>query len=115
MLLRGVPPRGTHSRPGQPPEVVHAVIHEALADAQRKGSVIRSVAGLADPPKLSTRARPEMTVWAAGELQRFLKLAEDHPLYSAFYVKANTGMPRGEFLGLAWRDTDFDHTPLLGP
>ncbi|HHQ48698.1 MAG TPA: hypothetical protein ENK19_07430, partial [Acidobacteria bacterium] len=74
--------------------LVHAVIHKALADAQRKGSVIRNVAGLADPPKLSARARPKMKVWEAHELRRFLELVEDHPLYTAFYVKANPGMRR---------------------
>ena len=92
--------------------LVHAVIHKALSDAQRKGSVIRNVAGLADPPKLSARSRPKMKAWEAHELRRFLELVEDHPLYTAFYVKANTGMRRGELLGLTWRVIDFDHARL---
>jgi integrase len=91
---------------------VHAVIHKALADAHRKGSVARNVADLADPPKISTRARPKMKVWNAGELRRFFELIEGHDLYAAFYVKANTGMRRGEVLGLTWSVVDFDNARL---
>jgi integrase len=91
---------------------VHAVIHKALADANRKGSVIRNVADLADSPKLSSRARPKMEVWNADELRHFFELIEGHHLYAAFYVKANTGMRRGELLGLTWRTVDFDNARL---
>ncbi len=108
---------GRHNKGGGPlsaktVRLVHAVIHKALADATRKGSVTRNVAGLADPPKLTTRARPKMRVWTADELRRFLELIEGHHLYDAFYVKANTGMRRGEVLGLTWRVIDFDNGRL---
>src|SRR5690606_34590424 len=86
--------------------------HAALNDAVRKGSVIPNVADVADPPKLSAKARPKMTVWTAEELRRFFELIEGHHLYPAFYVKANTGMRRGEVLGLTWRTIDFDNARL---
>lgn len=91
---------------------VHAVIHKALADAHRKGSVARNVADLADPPKISTRARPKMKVWNADELRRFFELIEGNDLYAAFYDKANTGMRRSEVLGLTWTAIDFDNARL---
>jgi integrase len=91
---------------------VHVTIHAALNDALRKGSVIRNVADVADPPKLAKGARPKMKVWNAKELRRFFELIEDHPLYPAFYVKANTGMRRSEVLGLTWRVIDFDNARL---
>lgn len=108
---------GRHNKGGGPLNAktvrhVHAVIHKALADAHRKGSVARNVADLADPPKISTHARPKMKVWNAGELRRFFELIEGHDLYAAFYVKANTGMRRGEVLGLTWRVVDFDNARL---
>lgn len=91
---------------------VHVTIHAALNDALRKGSVIRNVADVADPPKLAKGARPKMNVWTADELRRFFDLIEGHHLYPAFYVKANTGMRRSEVLGLTWRVIDFDNARL---
>ncbi len=91
---------------------VHVTIHAALNDALRKGSVIRNVADVADPPKLAKGARPKMKVWNADELRRFFELIENHPLYPAFYVKANTGMRRSEVLGLTWRVINFDNARL---
>lgn len=108
---------GRHNKAGGPlnaktVRLVHAVIHKALADANRKGSVARNVADLADAPKISASARPKMKVWNAEELRRFFELIDGHPLYAAFYVKANTGMRRGEVLGLTWRIIDFDNARL---
>lgn len=108
---------GRHNNGGGPlsaktVRLVHAVIHKALADATRKGSMTRNVADLADPPKISSGARPKMEVWNADELRRFFELIEGHHLYTALYVKANTGMRRGEVLGLTWRTIDFDSSRL---
>src|SRR5438093_7728175 len=51
---------------------IHGILHKALADAQRKGSVIRNVAALADAPKLSASKKRGMRVWTAAELRVFL-------------------------------------------
>jgi integrase len=87
---------------------IHLIVHKALADAHRKGTVIRNVADLADPPKLSSRPKREMRVWNAEQLCSFLAGIEDHWLYAAFYLAANTGMRRGEVLGLRWKDVDLE-------
>lgn len=49
-----------------------------------------------------------MQVWNADQLRRFLAAIEAHQLYPAFYLKANTGMRRGEVLGLTWRNIDLE-------
>jgi integrase len=87
---------------------IHTMLHKALADAARKGTVLRNVADLADPPRLSSALRPEMKVWDAKQLRQFLEEIEGHRLYPALYLLANTGMRRGEVLGLRWSDVDLD-------
>jgi len=87
---------------------IHTMIRKALADAHRKGSVLRNVADLADPPKLSAAPKREMCVWTAEELRTFLTQIEGHRLHPAFFLAANTGMRRGEVLGLQWNDVDLD-------
>jgi len=85
---------------------IHTMLRRAIADAHRKGSVLRNVADLADPPKLSAAPRREMRVWTPEQLRAFLTEIEDHRLHPAFFLAANTGMRRGEVLGLRWDDVD---------
>ena len=79
-----------------------------LEPPDRKGSIIRNVAALADPPKLSSAKKRAMRVWDADQLRAFLSGIQQHRLYPAYYLAANTGMRRGEVLGLRWRDVDLD-------
>jgi integrase len=85
---------------------IHTMLHKALADAARKGTIARNVAALADSPRLSSAPRPEMKVWDAKQLRQFLQDIAGHRLYPAFFLLANTGMRRGEALGLRWDDVD---------
>lgn len=85
---------------------IHTMIRKALADAHRKGSVLRNVADLADPPKLSAAPKQEIRVWTPEELRTFLFEIEGHRLYPAYFLAANTGMRRGEVLGLQWNHID---------
>ena len=87
---------------------IHGILRKALADAQRKGSVNRNVADLADPPKLSSVPKRQMKVWTADQLREFLTTIEDHRLYPAFFLAASTGMRRGEILGIRWEDIDLE-------
>lgn len=75
--------------------VSQLMLHKALADATRKGSVLRNVAAVADPPSLSSAPRPEMKVWDAKQLRQFLQEISGHRLYPAFYLLSTTGMRRG--------------------
>jgi integrase len=91
---------------------IHLVIHKALKDALRKGSVVRNVADVADPPKLSSAKRPEIKVWTAEEMREFLDLIAGHRLSPAFHLSSHTGMRRGELLGLRRADIDLDAARL---
>jgi integrase len=92
--------------------LVHLILHKALSDARRKGTVPINVAELADPPKLGATKRREIQAWTADELRTFLDQVADHRLHPAWFVASHTGMRRGEVLGLRWSDVDLDRRRL---
>lgn len=87
---------------------VHRILRKALADAQRKGTVNRNVATLADAPSRDAAKTPDMKSWTAHQLRVFLEATTDDRLYPALFLAAHTGMRRGEVLGLKWEDVDLD-------
>lgn len=84
----------------------HTVIRKSLKDAARWGMVPRNVADLADPPK-ATKTR-KWTTWSPGEIRCFLEHAEGDRLAPLWELAVNTGMRRGELLGLRWEDIDLE-------
>lgn len=94
----------------------HTIIRRALADAMKWGRLTRNVADAADPPEASAARRDAQQArnfWSPQELAAFLQQARSHRFFAAYYVAANTGMRRGEVLGLRWSDLDLDN--LDGP
>ena len=57
-------------------------------------------------------ASSELRAWNAHQLNAFLTLAAGHHLHVAFWLAANTGMRRGELLGLRWTDIDLPEARL---
>ncbi len=92
---------------------IHGMIRKALADAHRKGTVHRNVADLADPPKVRNGGAKDHQVWSADELRSFLAAIEDSNWFAPIYLSANTGMRRGELLGLTWRNVELDKARLV--
>ena len=90
---------------------VHTTIQSALSDAVRKGTVVRNVADLADPPAAG-RSEQAMSVWTSEELRCFLEAISGHDLYPLYLLAATTGMRRGELAGLTWRNVDLDAARL---
>jgi integrase len=87
---------------------IHLMLNKALADAQRKGLVVRNVVSLADAPTLKNRQEGNIKAWDAAQLRTFLDAVRDHRLHPAFHLASHTGMRRGEVLGLRWCDLDLD-------
>lgn len=85
----------------------HTILHRALGDAVRRGSVVRNVADYALVPAPRRRRRStEMRTWTAGEVAGFLEVTSNERLYPVWHLALMTGMRRGEILGLRWRDSD---------
>ena len=99
----GLSPKTVHN--------VHVMLHKALHDAVRWNYLPRNVAQFADPPR-QTSSGKAMRAWSPGELRSFLQLVEKDPHFAAWVLAANTGMRRGEVLGLRWQDIDFDRRRL---
>ena len=99
----GLSPKTVHN--------IHAMLHKALHDAVRWSYLPRNVAQFSDPPK-QTSSGKAMRTWSPDELRSFLEFVSDDPLYAAWVLSANTGMRRGEVLGVRWQDIDFDRTRL---
>ena len=90
---------------------VHTTIQSALSDAVRRGTVVRNVADLADPPAAG-RSEQAMSVWTSDELRCFLEAISGHDLYPLYLLAATTGMRRGELAGLTWCNVDLDAARL---
>ncbi len=86
---------------------IHLITRGALADALRRGLVVRNVALVARAPRQRSLQKTEARSWTDDELRRFLRTAAGHRHFPVLWLTAMTGMRRNEVLGLKWPDIDF--------
>ncbi|PAE35422.1 hypothetical protein CHI06_23520 [Bacillus sp. 7884-1] len=84
----------------------HRLISKALKDAMRWEFIIRNVAAVITPPKTK---KVEMQTWDNEQVKAFLEAAKSSPYFPIYFTAINTGMRRGEVLGVRWQDIDFDN------
>jgi integrase len=95
--------------PAQTVRLMHALIRNALADAEREELVHRNVAKLVRPPHIARDEVRVLTVEAARRLVSSIR----GDRFEALWVCALTlGMRKGELLGLRWSDIDFGNSTL---
>lgn len=87
---------------------VHTILRKALADATRKGLIVRNPSDAATPPSAKAARPPEMAFWTPAELHRFLRANEQDDLYPMLRLVAMSGLRRGEACGLRWSDVDLE-------
>lgn len=85
---------------------IHATLRSALNTAVKRRLIPWNPAEHVELPE---RSRPATSVWSPEQLGAFLDSIADHRLYAYFHIVAFAGLRRGEALGMAWEDIDFDH------
>ena len=88
---------------------VHNVVSPALKQAVRWKLINQNPCELCQLPKL---VKKEMTCFTPEETAIFLKHAKSDRYYAAFVIAIETGMRPEEYLGLQWKDVDFEHRRL---
>ena len=91
---------------------IHMILRRALDDAVCRGWILANPAKVAHAPKRRPLSSTTSRVWNAQQLGAFLASTTDHRYHAALWVTANTGMRRGEVLGLRWGDVDLDAAHL---
>jgi integrase len=98
--------------PGLSPRTVghvHRVLHKALAVAAKWNVVIRNIASVVEPPKITDT---ELEILSEDQAREILQKLRGRPLYITVLLALTTGMRRGELLALRWRDIDLDGAKL---
>ena len=88
---------------------IHAVLHRALAVADREGAVPRNIADLVDGPGF---AKTELRVLTGDEPERFIAAVRGEPLEALFVLAVTAGLRQGELLALRWQSVDLDSGEL---
>lgn len=88
---------------------LHAVLHKALARAERLGLVPRNVCTLVDAPRMAER---ELRVLDRDQVRQLLDVALGDRLEALYVLAVTTGMRQGELLALRWRDVDLAQNTL---
>jgi integrase len=80
---------------------LHSLIHKALDQALKWQAVTKNVARAVSPPR---KEKKEIKHWTKDEVKEFLNSIENERLFALYHLALNTGMRRGELLGLRWVD-----------
>ncbi|MBK7393810.1 MAG: site-specific integrase [Chloracidobacterium sp.] len=87
----------------------HSVLSSALKQAVRWKMIFQNPCNDCDLPKMQ---KTEMKYYTPGEVKKFLETAKADRLYVLFYLALETGTRPGEYLGLQWKDIDFEQGSL---
>lgn len=85
-------------------QLCHLRLSQALDQAVRLGVIPRNVVDMVDPPRVEVLER---RVWAEEEVRRFLAVAGQSAYGPIWALFLETGMRRGEVLGVRWQDVDY--------
>jgi integrase len=87
----------------------HRLLSLVLADAVKNGAGARNVAKVHKPPQPE---QSEIEILDADQVEGVLKGLMGHFLHPMVSMALDTGMRRGELLGLQWGDVDLDRATV---
>jgi integrase len=89
--------------------LMHALIRNSLADAEREDLVHRNVAKLVRPP---SARREEVRVLTVEDARRLVDVIQGDRFEALWVCALILGLRKGELLGLRWSDVDFGNSTL---
>lgn len=93
---------------------MHVLLHSAFRKAKDLDMIRKNPIHMVQPPKA---VKKEIEIFTPEELRKILDTMQSHKTLARFYpivlVAMNTGMRKGEVLGLRWRDVDIKHRTLF--
>lgn len=101
-LAAGMAPKGI--------ELLHTLIHGALAQAATRGHVIRNAADVVERPRVR---RTVPIVYDGEQLRALLDAAEGHRLGGFIALLSTVALRHGELLELRWSDVELDEGRLV--
>ena len=90
---------------GQSVRLMHGLIRNVLADAEREELVYRNVAKLVRPPGVQ---RAEVRALTVDEARRLVAVIKGDRFEALWLCALTLGLRKGELLGLRWADIDFE-------
>jgi integrase len=87
----------------------HRLLSKALKEAARHDLVIRNVASMQSPPRVT---RTEVTILTADQTRDVVRRLKDHAVYTKAIIALCTGMRRSEILALRWQHIDLDRRTI---
>lgn len=89
--------------------LMHALIRNVLADAEREELIRRNVAKLVRPPRAQ---RDEVQVLTVADPRRLVGAIQGDRFEALWVCALTLGLRKGELLGLCWSDIDFGNATV---
>ena len=89
---------------------IHTVLHSALEQALKENMLIVNPCNAVKMPKKDEEKK--IKYLTIEQVRIFLEYAKESRFYSAYILALNTGLRRGEILGLKWDCIDFEKATL---
>ena len=85
---------------------LHTIINGAMKQAMKEHLINENVNEAVELPK---KEKKEISVMTVDEMKRLLELFKESSYYALFLLEMQTGLRKGEILGLHWEDIDFEN------